>query len=104
MVITTKDRGDVVEISIKDNGIGIKRENLPRIFKPFFTTKTGSDGTGLGLAISYDLIVTDHKGEIAVSTKEGKYTEFVVSLPKQIADGSKHEKNAAKMTEGRLRK
>jgi signal transduction histidine kinase len=86
--VTTKDRENAVEVSIRDNGPGIKQENLPKIFKPFFTTKLSGDGTGLGLSISYDLIVTEHKGEIAVSSREGKYTEFVLSLPKEGSDNS----------------
>ena len=52
-----------IEVSITDQGPGVSKEHLPRLFDPYFTTKPG--GTGLGLAIAHR-IVTDHDGEIAV--------------------------------------
>ncbi|MGH7601345.1 MAG: sensor histidine kinase [bacterium] len=69
------------EIRICDNG-GIPPEIREKIFNPFFTTKPAGQGTGLGLSISYDIIVQQHRGEIRVETEEGKFTEFVVRLPK----------------------
>ena len=99
--IATKDRDDAVEISIRDNGTGIKQEDLPRIFKPFFTTKQGKEGTGLGLSISYDIIVTEHSGDIAVSTKEGKFTEFLISLPKNAVAGTHPQSGTAVFQAGR---
>lgn len=80
--ITTKNLGNKVEIRIRDNGNGIPEEIREKIFKPFFTTKPAGQGTGLGLSISYDIIVHEHKGELEVETEEGKFTEFVVRLPK----------------------
>jgi light-regulated signal transduction histidine kinase (bacteriophytochrome) len=47
-----------------------------------FTTKPARQGAGMGLAISHDIIVQQHKGEIKVETEDGKFTEFVISLPK----------------------
>lgn len=67
-----------VEISVRDDGIGISGENLKKIFDPFFTTKKG--GTGLGLSVSYR-IVRDHGGEILVDSQEGQGAVFVVTLP-----------------------
>lgn len=81
LAVTTRNLGNQVRISIRDNGKGIPREHLDRIFNPFFTTKPAGEGTGLGLSISYDIIV-QHKGEIKVDTEEGKYTEFIIILPK----------------------
>jgi signal transduction histidine kinase len=79
--VSTKDLGDRIEIRIRDNGNGIPAEIREKIFNPFFTTKPTGQGTGLGLSISYDIIVQQHKGEIKVETEEGKFTEFVISLP-----------------------
>ena len=72
-------RGEVV-ISIKDNGNGIPKNVLDKIFQPFFTTKPTGQGTGLGLSLSYD-IVKAHGGELKVETKEGIGTEFIIVLP-----------------------
>jgi signal transduction histidine kinase len=68
-----------VAVSIKDDGIGIPKENLGRIFEPFFTTREGS-GTGLGLSITYG-IVQKLGGEITVESEVGKGTCFTVLLP-----------------------
>jgi signal transduction histidine kinase/ligand-binding sensor domain-containing protein len=80
--VVTRNLGDKVEIHIRDNGNGIPLEIRDKIFNPFFTTKPAGQGTGLGLSISYDIIVQEHKGEIKVETEEGKFTEFVICLPK----------------------
>jgi len=73
-------RGAEVVISVKDNGNGIPKKILDKIFQPFFTTKPTGQGTGLGLSLSYD-IVKAHSGEIKVLTKDGEGSEFVISLP-----------------------
>ncbi len=80
--LQTRLLGDRVEIRIRDNGNGIPAEIREKIFNPFFTTKPSGQGTGLGLSISYDIIVQEHKGEIEMETEEGKFTEFVVRLPR----------------------
>jgi two-component system, NtrC family, sensor kinase len=78
--VSTKKEGNKVLISVKDNGNGIPQKILDKIFQPFFTTKPTGQGTGLGLSLSYD-IVKAHGGELKVETKEGEWSEFVVSLP-----------------------
>jgi signal transduction histidine kinase/ligand-binding sensor domain-containing protein len=78
--VITKKANNKVEIKIIDNGNGIPRTVLDKIFQPFFTTKPTGEGTGLGLSLSYDIIKA-HGGEIKVDTKEGKGTTFIIQLP-----------------------
>ncbi len=78
--VTTKRIGNKVELSIKDNGIGIPKEVLDKVFQPFFTTKPTGQGTGLGLSLSYDIIKA-HGGDFKVETKEGEFAEFIIRLP-----------------------
>ncbi len=66
---------------ITDTGTGIPEELLEDIFQSFFTTKEKGKGTGLGLSISRG-IVSDHKGEIKVTSKKGEGTTFHIYLPK----------------------
>ena len=70
----------VVRLEFYDNGIGINRKDIPRVFDPFFTTRRDSGGTGLGLSISFG-IVRDHGGVITVASEEGHYTRFQIELP-----------------------
>ncbi len=70
----------MVEIAFSDTGPGISKENMEKVFSPFFTTKDVGHGVGLGLAISYG-IVKEHKGTITVESKVGKGTTFTVKLP-----------------------
>ena len=80
VTISTKKEKDNIEIKVKDNGNGIPKKVLDKIFQPFFTTKPTGQGTGLGLSLSYD-IVKAHGGEIKVETKENEGTEFIIKLP-----------------------
>ncbi|MCP9753991.1 hypothetical protein EGI26_02295 [Lacihabitans sp. CCS-44] len=73
--------GGEVHISIKDNGSGIPKANLEKIFQPFFTTKPTGQGTGLGLSLAYDIVTKGHGGTIEVESEEGVGTEFIVKLP-----------------------
>ena len=85
LAAATKNLGDRVEIKIRDNGIGIPPEVKEKMFNPFFTTKPAGEGTGLGLSISHDIIVKQHGGSIAVDTKPGEFTEFMIVLPRKAA-------------------
>lgn len=78
--IKTEHVGKEVKIYIKDNGLGISKENKDKVFKSFFTTKEPSIGTGLGLAITLS-IIQDHHGKIEFNSQPGKGTEFIVTLP-----------------------
>ena len=81
--VLSRNLKNKIEIRIRDNGNGIPVAVREKIFNPFFTTKPTGQGTGLGLSISYDIIVQQHRGEINVETEEGKFTEFVVRLPRE---------------------
>ena len=70
---------DYIELKIADNGCGISKENLPRIFEPFYTTK-GQKGTGLGLAVIWG-IIDNHDGTINVESELNKGTSFTILLP-----------------------
>jgi signal transduction histidine kinase len=78
----TKNLGDRVEITIRDNGAGIPPDVKEKMFNPFFTTKPAGEGTGLGLSISHDIIVKQHGGSIEVDTQPGEFTEFTIILPR----------------------
>jgi len=77
--VKTMRNGNEVHVSIKDNGGGIPKSVVDKIFQPFFTTKPTGQGTGLGLSMSYD-IVKAHGGSLKVETEEGVGTEFVIRL------------------------
>jgi PAS domain S-box-containing protein len=78
--VETSVKEDHIEISIKDNGCGIPKENLPKIFDPFFTTKEPGEGTGLGLSVSYG-IIKRYNGSMEVKSEDGKGTTFIIKLP-----------------------
>jgi PAS domain S-box-containing protein len=72
--------GDRVLVTFQDDGVGIRRELLPRIFDPFFTTKRPGRGTGLGLSICM-AIVREHNGDISAQPMPDGGSVFTVSLP-----------------------
>ena len=85
LTITTRNRGDEIEVRVRDNGTGIAPEIRDKLFQPFFTTKPTGEGTGLGLSISYDIVVQEHGGSIAVDSQPGEFTEFILRLPRNVA-------------------
>jgi signal transduction histidine kinase len=78
--VQTKKVNSSVEIKVTDDGNGIPKNVIDKIFQPFFTTKPTGEGTGLGLSLGYDIIKA-HKGEIKVKSEEGEGTEFIINLP-----------------------
>ena len=84
----------VVRTEFYDNGKGIRREDLSKVFDPFFTTRRETGGTGLGLSITFG-IVRDHGGTITVESEEGKFTRFTMDLPAAGAYEVEYAKGAA---------
>lgn len=80
IVIRTRQAGDTVVLSFRDNGPGIRPENLQRIFDPFFTTKPVGKGTGLGLSLCYG-IIHEHGGKISATSEPGEGATFTIELP-----------------------
>jgi len=77
--------GESVSVSVSDTGSGIAPEHLPRIYDPFFTTKTSphegqARGTGLGLSVTYG-IIQEHAGKIRVESRPGAGTTFTLDFP-----------------------
>ncbi|WP_348811438.1 sensor histidine kinase [Flavobacterium maritimum] len=81
LCVTTAQKGNFIEIIVKDNGTGIPNAIRDKIMQPFFTTKPTGEGTGLGLSLSYDIVVKGHGGTINVETEEGNGATFIISLP-----------------------
>jgi len=90
--VTTGIEGDDIIISISDNGPGIPKANLDRIFNPFYTTKSVGKGTGLGLSICHG-IIKKIGGEIKVESEVDVGTTFIVRIPlgKKDTDDSRDE-------------
>jgi two-component system NtrC family sensor kinase len=74
------DRADELLVEFIDSGVGIRQEELSKIFEPFYTTKPQGRGTGLGLSICYG-IIADHRGRIEVESQVGVGSNFKVYLP-----------------------
>ncbi|WP_457570484.1 hybrid sensor histidine kinase/response regulator [Desulfovulcanus sp.] len=92
--------GKYVQVRIKDNGIGIRPQDISKIFDPYFTTK--QTGSGLGLSITYS-IIKKHGGHIEVRSELGQGTEFIFYLP--AIEDSLHEaveEKSEKQKRGRI--
>ncbi len=83
--IVTMNYSDRFEISISDNGIGIDKELIEKIFSPFFSTKSVGDGMGLGLTY-VSKMVSEMKGQIRVNSFPGEGTQFIISIPYHKGD------------------
>jgi two-component system, NtrC family, sensor kinase len=81
ITIMIEDMGEEVALTVKDTGQGIPKENLKRIFEPFFSTKSPGKGTGLGLFVTRN-IIEKFGGTIKVESRIGQGTSFSVKLPK----------------------
>lgn len=86
---------EFARVSIRDNGCGIRPENLARIFEPFYTTKEVGKGTGLGLAMAYGA-VHSHGGVIEVESEPGAGSVFHVYIPLQDMSEGQHRPEVAR--------
>ena len=80
---------------IADNGMGMSKDVLDKIFDLFFTTKPVGSGRGLGLSICHQIIVEKHKGKISCVSAPGEGTEFIVEIP-DIVEGLRVYANESK--------
>jgi len=78
--VSSKKKENFAIVDFTDNGHGIEKSNLNRIFDPFYTTKEVGKGTGLGLSISYG-IIQEHNGNISCHTTSDKGTTFRIKIP-----------------------
>lgn len=85
--LSTQKTDDQLVLRIRDNGPGIPKAVLEKIFIPFFTTKpTGDGNSGLGLSISYDIIVQGLGGQLEVESEVDQFTEFIIRLPYKTSE------------------
>ena len=80
LAVETEKLDNTLRITFKDDGPGIIKKNLERIFEPFFSTREVGQGAGLGLGVCYG-IITQHGGKIYAKSKSGKGATFIVELP-----------------------
>jgi signal transduction histidine kinase len=92
ITISTKQEDDTVRVAVQDTGIGIKAEDIKKLFQVFEQLDSTRDkkkgGTGLGLAISSDIILA-HKGKIWAESKEGKGSTFYFTIPRNLKNKRK---------------
>lgn len=81
VVLSFEKQTDKVLMQVKDNGVGIPDEVLPRIFEPMFTTKEVGKGTGLGLSIIHNIVTGGFNGSVDVATELNEGTTFTLTLP-----------------------
>ncbi|MEM9444070.1 MAG: ATP-binding protein [Verrucomicrobiota bacterium] len=87
-----KVEDEYLRLSVKDNGCGVSQETLKKVFNPFFTTREVGEGLGIGLSLCHTL-VKNHKGTIDMRSKEGEWTEVIVTLPINPAEGKDDSRN-----------
>jgi signal transduction histidine kinase len=86
VTVSTERDGDVAVVSVTDTGVGIKPEDMGKLFQPFFSTRAAGEGTGLGLALCRKIIL-HHGGTIHLTSEYGKGTRSEVRLPLRSGEG-----------------
>jgi two-component system NtrC family sensor kinase len=82
ITISAKPKDSMLEITVQDNGMGVKNEDIKKVFTPFFTTKVSSrKGTGLGLYVIRNIITETHAGKIRFESEHKIGTRFILELP-----------------------
>jgi len=94
MVLSTRRQDQGVEIRISDNGVGIPKPVLKKMYDPFFTTKDVGKGTGQGLTVCYQVIVNLHGGSLRCESVPGDGTTFIIQLPLTKASAAPAGKGA----------
>lgn len=84
IVLGTKKINNMIQISVKDNGIGIPENIKSKILQPFFTTKPTGEGTGLGLSLSHEIIAKGHSGSLEIMSNINQGTTVFINKPIQI--------------------
>jgi signal transduction histidine kinase len=92
--VTSMTAADRAVIEVRDNGCGMSREVIERVFQPFFTTKGIGKGTGLGLSVVYG-IIRDHGGSISVDSEVGVGSCFRIELPAAASELAANSELAA---------
>ena len=90
--------GSYIQISLQDQGVGIEKENIEKVFDPYFTTK--ESGSGLGLATCYS-IITKHDGYIFVESTKNVGTTFHIYLPSSKLKAEKHQQQTDSVVTGK---
>jgi signal transduction histidine kinase len=83
VIVRTARVNDSIVLEVSDNGCGISKNSISRVFDPFYTTKSVGKGTGLGLSLGYSMI-QENGGELTVSSEEGKGAKFRVVFPQSM--------------------
>ena len=79
--VSTRRRGENVQVVFRDNGCGMSEETKLKVFEPFFTTKPVGQGTGQGMALTHKFVVENHGGKVLIDSVLGEGTEITLEIP-----------------------
>jgi signal transduction histidine kinase len=88
--VSTELVGETAIVAVTDSGVGIKQEDMDRLFQPFFSTRAAGEGTGLGLALCRRIVLR-HGGQIHISSEYGKGTKVEVRLPLKSVEATQKD-------------
>lgn len=84
--IKVEDGKRYITVTIEDNGLGIPKNIIDKVFNPFFTTKATGQGVGLGLSLAWEIITVHHAGKLLLDSEEGKYCKFTFTISKNLKE------------------